>query len=112
MVEDGCRQIKEVYVVTELTGDQLAAPCGYCRQCIKEFSHDDVRGLPNLAITQSSSWQRLERLVKINRFGTFASHIIRTTKSRKTLILISILKKVLISFVLIEPINKNLCSWV
>ena len=42
MVEDGCRQIKEVYVVTELTGEQLAAPCGYCRQYIKEFSHDDV----------------------------------------------------------------------
>ena len=42
MVEDGCRQIKEVYVVTELSGDQLAAPCGYCRQYIKEFSHDDV----------------------------------------------------------------------
>lgn len=35
MVEDGCRQIKEVYVVTQLTGDQLAAPCGYCRQYIK-----------------------------------------------------------------------------
>lgn len=42
MVEDGCRQILEVYVVTELSGDQLAAPCGYCRQYIKEFSHDDV----------------------------------------------------------------------
>lgn len=42
MVEDGCRQILEVYVVTELTGEQLAAPCGYCRQYIKEFSHDDV----------------------------------------------------------------------
>jgi cytidine deaminase len=35
MVEDGCRQIKEVYVVTELSGEQLAAPCGYCRQYIK-----------------------------------------------------------------------------
>lgn len=35
MVEDGCRQILEVYVVTELTGDKLAAPCGYCRQYIK-----------------------------------------------------------------------------
>jgi cytidine deaminase len=35
MVEDGCRQIKEVYVVTELTGDLLAAPCGFCRQYIK-----------------------------------------------------------------------------
>lgn len=35
MVEDGCRQLKEVYVVTELTGDQLAAPCGFCRQYIK-----------------------------------------------------------------------------
>lgn len=42
MVEDGCRQIKEVYVVTELTEDMLAAPCGYCRQFIREFSHDDV----------------------------------------------------------------------
>ena len=43
MVEDGCRHIKEVYVVTELEGDQLAAPCGYCRQYIKEFSRNDVR---------------------------------------------------------------------
>jgi len=42
MVEDGCRQIKEVYVVTSLEEDQLAAPCGYCRQYIKEFSHNDV----------------------------------------------------------------------
>lgn len=35
MVEDGCRQLLEVYVVTELTGDQIAAPCGICRQYIK-----------------------------------------------------------------------------
>jgi len=42
MVEDGCRQIKEVYVVTSLEEDQIAAPCGYCRQYIKEFSHNDV----------------------------------------------------------------------
>ena len=42
MVENGCRQLKEVYVVTELTGDVLAAPCGFCRQFIKEFSKNDV----------------------------------------------------------------------
>lgn len=45
MVEDGCREILEVYVVTELSGDLLAAPCGYCRQFIKEFSTDDVNRL-------------------------------------------------------------------
>ena len=42
MVENGCRELKEVYVVTELTGDMLAAPCGFCRQFIKEFSKNDV----------------------------------------------------------------------
>ena len=42
MVEDGCRELKEVYVVTELTGERIAAPCGICRQYIKEFSRDDV----------------------------------------------------------------------
>ncbi len=31
-----------MYVVTELTGDMLAAPCGFCRQFIKEFSKNDV----------------------------------------------------------------------
>lgn len=35
MVEDGCRHLLEVYVVTELTGPSLAAPCGICRQYIK-----------------------------------------------------------------------------
>lgn len=43
MVEDGCRHLLEVYVVTELTGDAIAAPCGICRQYIKEFSDDDVQ---------------------------------------------------------------------
>ena len=42
MVEDGCHEIKEVYVVTELTGDEVTSPCGICRQFIKEFSKDDV----------------------------------------------------------------------
>ena len=42
MVEDGCRELKEVYVGTSLTGDNLAAPCGICRQYIKQFSPDDV----------------------------------------------------------------------
>ena len=28
--------------MTILSGEQLAAPCGYCRQYIKEFSHNDV----------------------------------------------------------------------
>lgn len=42
MVESGCRQIKEVYVITELTGELIAAPCGFCRQFIKEFSKNDV----------------------------------------------------------------------
>lgn len=35
MVEDGCREIKEIYVVTELSGNMIAAPCGICRQYIK-----------------------------------------------------------------------------
>ena len=35
MVEDGCRKILEFYVVTELTGEKIAAHCGYCRQFIK-----------------------------------------------------------------------------
>lgn len=35
MVESGCRELKEVYVVTELSGEMLAAPCGFCRQFIK-----------------------------------------------------------------------------
>lgn len=42
MVQDGCRQIKEVYVVTNLTGEEVTAPCGFCRQFIRQFSHDDV----------------------------------------------------------------------
>ena len=42
MVENGCRELKEVYVVTELSGEMLAAPCGFCRQFIKEFSKNDV----------------------------------------------------------------------
>lgn len=35
MVEDGCREILEVYVLTELSGQMIAAPCGFCRQYIK-----------------------------------------------------------------------------
>lgn len=35
MVEDGCREILEVYVLTNLSGESLAAPCGFCRQYIK-----------------------------------------------------------------------------
>ena len=42
MVEDGCKQIVELVVVTGLEGHRPAAPCGLCRQHIKEFSEDDV----------------------------------------------------------------------
>jgi cytidine deaminase len=42
MVEDGCTEIKEIFVVTGLENQPPAAPCGLCRQHIKEFSHDDV----------------------------------------------------------------------
>lgn len=42
MVEDGCRELKEVYVITALTGELITAPCGECRQFIKEFSKNDV----------------------------------------------------------------------
>ena len=45
MVEDGCQKLLEVYVVTSLSGDMLAAPCGICRQFIKEFSANDVSRL-------------------------------------------------------------------
>ena len=42
MVEDGCKEIKELFVVTGLENEAPGAPCGLCRQHIKEFSHDDV----------------------------------------------------------------------
>ena len=35
MVESGCQIIREVYVVTKLTGNEVVGPCGLCRQHIK-----------------------------------------------------------------------------
>jgi cytidine deaminase len=89
MVEDGCRQIKEVYVVTELSGDQLAAPCGYCRQYIKEFSHNDV-SLFISELTQNPFGKHHQRIRSHIHLRLHLPYVLRASKFGLPLALIAI----------------------